>query len=197
VQLHTIVSLSLATAVTVSAVKFGDQSARRISVAFFASWIASLLVDQYRGPHVNVAMLAIDAITLAVLVQTSLKGRRLWTVVAAAFLAIIVGSHLATLIDFRIQMNTFKFAMAMLSYGILASIAVGTWTGRSRSSAVIEVANGIQGQPRHGGVSHADADQIDRHRGEIGPVGQQREYAGAESSNDKQGRCTGQEGREG
>lgn len=129
-QFHTIVSLGLATTVATCAAKFGDASARRIGIAFLASWVASLLVDHLRTAHINVVMLAIDATTLVVFIRTSVGSRRMWTVVASAFLAIIVGSHLATLIDFRIQMNTFKFGMAALSYGILLAIVVGTFTGR-------------------------------------------------------------------
>jgi hypothetical protein len=184
VQLHTIVSLSLATGVTALAVKFGDRSARTVGVAFLASWVASLLVDQFRTPHINVAMLVIDTLTLAVFVQTSLRHRQLWTVIAAAFLAIIVGSHLATLIDFRIQMNTFKFAMAMLSYGILICVAAGTWAGRIRLGAVAELDQRLQDQQGHDGLSRANADQKASHQGQIQPDSQERECAGAEACSD-------------
>jgi len=132
-------------------------------------------------------MLVIDTVTLAVFVQTSLRYRRLWTVTAGAFLAIIVGSHLATLIDFRIQMNTFKFAMAMLSYGILISVAAGTWAGRSRLGAVAELDERLQDQHGHDGLSRPSADQKGSHRGQIQPVGQESENAGAEAgSNERQ-----------
>lgn len=133
-QLHTLISFGLAVGTTGLALKYGDQPARRFAVAFLASWAASLAVNttSIRGP----AMFCIDSATLVYFVWVSLRCRRLWTVAASAFMALIVASHVATAIDFRVAMNTFRLSMALWSYGILACIGFGAWSSRpSRSPA--------------------------------------------------------------
>lgn len=128
-QLHTLISLGLATAVCGVAVRFGDHSARRIGAAFFANWVGSLLVYRINDYHTDLEMLAIDLATLIFFVWVSMRWRRIWTLVASAFMAIIVASHVATMIDLRVMINTFNLGMAIWSYGILLCIAFGTWAG--------------------------------------------------------------------
>jgi hypothetical protein len=65
-----------------------------------------------------------------VFVWISMRTRRIWTVVAAAFMAIIVASHVAVMIDLRVTLGTLFIGMAMWSYGVLACIAFGTWAAR-------------------------------------------------------------------
>jgi hypothetical protein len=121
-------SLGLAVGTTGAALKFGDFSARRIGAAFLGSWLGSLLlVDVQDTYSTGVAMLAIDGATLVYFVWISLRSRRLWTAVASAFMAIIVASHVATTIDLRVTINTFRLSMAIWSYGILLCVAFGTF----------------------------------------------------------------------
>jgi hypothetical protein len=131
------ISLGLAVGTTGAAVKFGDFSARRIGAAFLSDWLASLLVvDVQDAYNVGLAMLAADGVTLVYFVWISLQSRRLWTAVASAFLAIIVASHVATMIDLRVTISTFRLSMAIWSYGILACLAFGTWAAwRDRRTA--------------------------------------------------------------
>jgi hypothetical protein len=131
------ISLGLAVGTTGAAVKFGDFSARRIGAAFLSDWLASLLVvDVQDAYNVGLAMLAADGVTLVYFVWISLQSRRLWTAVASAFLAIIVASHVATMIDLRVTISTFRLSMAIWSYGILACLAFGTWAAwRDRRKA--------------------------------------------------------------
>ncbi|WP_029910351.1 hypothetical protein [Caulobacter sp. UNC358MFTsu5.1] len=131
-QIHAVISLILAILVCGLAMWRGDRSARWIGTAFLADWLGSLLV--YR-PHVQSAdygVLMIDIVTLAAFVWISMRTRRLWTIVASAFMAIIVASHVAVMIDLRVTINTLKASMAIWSYGVLACIAFGTWAGWRR-----------------------------------------------------------------
>ena len=137
-QLHTLISLGLATVVCGAAVRFGDHSARWNGAAFFASWVGSLLVYRINDYHTDLEMLAIDLATLIFFVWVSMRWRRIWTLVASAFMAIIVASHVATMIDLRVMINTFNLSMAIWSYGILLCLAFGTWAGwreRRRAAA--------------------------------------------------------------
>jgi hypothetical protein len=135
-QLHTLISLGLAVGTTGLALKHGDQPARRFAMAFLASWVGSLAVNgaSIRGP----AMFGIDSATLAYFMWVSLRCRRIWTVAASAFMTLIVASHVATAIDFRLAINTFRLGMALWSYGILACIGFGTWSSwRERSGTPV------------------------------------------------------------
>lgn len=127
-QIHTFVSLILAILVCASAMWRGDRAARWIGAAFLASWLGSMLVYRRDAYNADYGMLAVDALTLVVFVWISVRTRRIWTVVASAFMAIIVASHVAVIIDLRVTVGTLLIGMAMWSYGVLACIAFGTWT---------------------------------------------------------------------
>ncbi len=128
-QIHTLFSLGLATVVCGAAIGFGDYSARRIGLAAGLAWAGSLLVHGNDAYNVDLAIMAIDTATLVYFGFISIRARRLWTIIASAFQAIVVASHVATTIDLRVTLGTFYMSMAMWSYGILACIAFGTWAG--------------------------------------------------------------------
>jgi hypothetical protein len=132
VQIHTIISLILAVLVCGLAMWRGDRSARWIGAAFLADWLGSLLVHRQQVQSADYGVLAIDIAALAAFIWISMRTRRLWTIVASAFMAIIVASHVAVMIDLRVTINTLKASMAIWSYGVLACIAFGTWAGGRR-----------------------------------------------------------------
>ncbi|SFK09469.1 hypothetical protein SAMN02799626_03390 [Caulobacter sp. UNC279MFTsu5.1] len=105
----------------------GDRSARWVGAAFLADWLGSLLVYRRDPYNADYGILAIDVVTLVVFVWISMRTRRIWTIVASAFMAIIVASHVAVMIDLRVTLGTLFIGMAMWSYGVLACIAFGTW----------------------------------------------------------------------
>jgi hypothetical protein len=131
-QIHTIISLILAILVCGLAMWRGDRSARWIGAAFLADWLGSLLVHRQQVQSADYGVLAIDIAALAAFIWISMRTRRLWTIVASAFMAIIVASHVAVMIDLRVTINTLKASMAIWSYGVLACIAFGTWAGGRR-----------------------------------------------------------------
>jgi hypothetical protein len=124
----------LAVGTTGFALKYGDQTARRFGSAFLTSWVASLAVSNASTTDTGWAMFCIDSATLAYFVWASLRSRRIWTVVASAFMTLIVASHVATAIDFRVVINTFRLSMALWSYGILVCVGFGTWSSRLERS---------------------------------------------------------------
>lgn len=140
-QIHTLISFGLATAVCGVAAKVGDDSARRVAVVFFLNWLGSLLVYSANAYATEWEILALDIATLIYFVWVSIRWRRLWTVVASAFVAIIVASHVATMIDLRVTIDTFNVSVAIWSYGVLACIAFGTWTSW-RERRRLDVAEG-------------------------------------------------------
>ncbi|MEJ2817902.1 hypothetical protein [Caulobacter sp. CCG-8] len=142
-QLHTMISLGLAVGTTVFAVKSGDRAARRFGVSFLASWVASLVVSKLHLPGgASLAIFCIDSATLVYFAWASLDARRIWTAVATAFILLIVASHVATAIDFRVTLDTFRLSMALWSYGILACIGFGAWSSRRDQARTPVLARG-------------------------------------------------------
>jgi hypothetical protein len=131
-QIHTLISLTLAALICGLAMWRGDQAARWTGAAFLASWLGSQLINRRDLSNAEYGLLAIDIATLVAFVWISMRTRRLWTIVVSAFAAIVVASHIAVMIDLRVTINTLKASMAIWSYGILAAIAFGTWTARRR-----------------------------------------------------------------
>lgn len=126
-QLHTYISLIMAILICGLAMWRGDQAARWAGAVCLAGWLASILV--YRGNVYNAdyGLLAVDIASLIGFVWISVRMRRIWTVILSAFMAIIVASHVAIMIDLRVMISTLVTGMAMWSYGVLACIAFGTW----------------------------------------------------------------------
>jgi hypothetical protein len=108
----------------------GDKAARWNGATLLASWLGSLLVNRHDAYNADYGILAIDVATLAVMVWISIRTRKIWTIVASAFLAIIVASHIAIMIDLRVSLNTLRLGMAIWSYGVLGCIGFGTWASR-------------------------------------------------------------------
>ncbi len=135
------ISLGLAVGTGGLAIRYGDQTARRFGAAFLANWLASLAVDNASAMNTGLGVFCVDAATLVYFVWASLRARRVWTLVATAFMALIVASHIATAIDLRVTINTFRVSMALWSYGILICVGFGTWRAwRERSRALVPVA---------------------------------------------------------
>ena len=78
------------------------------------------------APYTDSQDLGLSGATAGHGMQTA-GARRIWTIIASAFLAIIVASQVAVVIDLRVTLGTLLISMAMWSYGVLACIAFGTW----------------------------------------------------------------------
>ncbi len=107
----------------------GDKAARWAGAVCLAGWLGSILVYRVNPYRADYGVLAVDIASLAGFVWISMRMRRIWTVILAAFMAIIVASHVAAMIDLRVTIGTLVVGMAMWSYGVLACIAFGTWAG--------------------------------------------------------------------
>lgn len=127
-QTHTLVSLIVAVLVCSLAMWRGDRAARWTGATLLAGWLGTLLVYKRDPINADYGMLVIDIATLAMFVAISIRTRRLWTIVASAFMAIIVASHIAVMIDLRVTLGTLWISMALWSYGVLACLAFGTWS---------------------------------------------------------------------
>jgi hypothetical protein len=128
-QLHTFISLIMAMLICGMAMWRGDQAARWAGAVCLAGWLGSILVYRVNPYSADYGLLAVDVASLIGFVWISVRMRRIWTVILSAFMAIIVASHVAAMIDLRVTIGTLVVGMAMWSYGVLACIAFGTWAG--------------------------------------------------------------------
>lgn len=121
------ISLAVALAVCAAAIRFGDTPARRIGAAMLLGWIVSLVVYRNSPRFADFGLMAIDGLVAAFLIWVSLSSRRLWTVAVAAFQLLALASHLATVIDHRVTINTYKLSLAVWSHAILLVLALAVW----------------------------------------------------------------------
>ncbi|PVM87290.1 hypothetical protein DDF62_16800 [Caulobacter radicis] len=121
------ISFGVAIVVCGLAIRFGDKPARRVGMITLGGWVVSLIVFRNSARFADIGLMAVDGVIAALFVWVSLSSRRLWTVVVAAFQMLGVASHLATVIDHRVTINTYKLSLAVWSYGILVMLAVAVW----------------------------------------------------------------------
>ncbi|MDQ3124613.1 MAG: hypothetical protein M3Q74_03315 [Pseudomonadota bacterium] len=118
----------------------GDEPERVAAAAYVLGFFASLLIQgdgALQGTQWG--LLAIDAVMLAVFAGLSWKSYRAWPVWASALQSLTVMSHLLTLVDIRPPGSAFITVINMASYGILLTIAIGTfWAWQERRAAGLE-----------------------------------------------------------
>ncbi|WP_332640385.1 hypothetical protein [Brevundimonas sp.] len=105
----------------------GDEPERVGAGAFALGLLASLLLQddgRLSGPQWGV--MSVDVVMLGVYAALAWKSRRSWPVWAGALQALIVMSHLLTVVDLRPPLAAFYAVINLASYGILLAIAAGT-----------------------------------------------------------------------
>lgn len=118
----------------------GDETERIAAGAYILSWFASMLL-QTDGElyEVQWGVFAVDTAMLLVLGGLIWKSRKAWPVWAAACNLLIVMSHVVLMIDVRPPMAAFITAVNLAGYGVLISLAVGTfWAWQERRAAGLE-----------------------------------------------------------
>ncbi|MBX7249634.1 MAG: hypothetical protein K1X35_11410 [Caulobacteraceae bacterium] len=92
------------------------------------AWLATILIqDDVTAGLEEFALMGVDAAMLVALGALAWRGERSWPVWAAACQAITVAVHLAKFVDFRIPVLAYLTALVLASYGVLISLAIGTF----------------------------------------------------------------------
>ena len=134
--------IGFAIAVLVVAFAFlkGDEPERVGAGAYMLALFASVLIQE-KGALTGTqwGLMSIDFVMLAVYGGLAWKSRRSWPVWVCALQAVIVTSHLLTLVDIRPPLAAFYAVINLASYGVLLSLAVGTfWAWQERRAAGLE-----------------------------------------------------------
>ncbi|KQY96635.1 hypothetical protein [Brevundimonas sp. Root1423] len=122
----------IGTAISLVVVAFaflkGDEPERVGGGAFALALLASLLLqDDSRLSGPQWGLMIVDTAMLWVFAALAWKSRRSWPVWSGGLQALIVMSHLLTVVDLRPPMAAFYAVMNMANYGILLTLALGTF----------------------------------------------------------------------
>lgn len=134
--------IGLAFVVLVCAFAFlkGDETERFAAGAYILGWFASLLLQRDGELYeVQWGVFAVDLAMLVVLCGLVWKSKKTWPVWAAACGLLIVMSHVVLMVDVRPPMVAFITVVNLAGYGILLSLAIGTfWAWQERRAAGLE-----------------------------------------------------------
>lgn len=132
------VSLGLAMVICGLAIRFGESPTRRVGAVLLTAWIVSLVVYRNSLRFADGGVMLIDGFVALFFIWESLRSRRLWTIVVSAFQVLALASHLATVIDYRVTINTYRLSLAVWSYGILLVLALAVWRDWSARRAAAD-----------------------------------------------------------
>ncbi|RZJ18859.1 MAG: hypothetical protein EON91_03620 [Brevundimonas sp.] len=118
----------------------GDEPERLGAGAYLIAWLATLLIQNDSNLYsIPLGLFAIDVITLLVFIGLAWKSRRAWPIWASGLQLLTVSSHILGLIEVRASLASFYAVMNLASYGILLTLAAGTfWAWQERRAAGIE-----------------------------------------------------------
>ncbi len=118
----------------------GDEPERLGAGAYLLGWFATLLIQNDSNLYsIPIGLFALDSIMLLVFIGLAWKSRRAWPVWASGLQLLSVSSHILGLIEVRASLASFYAVMNLASYGILITLAVGTfWAWQERRAAGIE-----------------------------------------------------------
>lgn len=115
----------------------GDEPERIASAAFALVILVGLAAPiSTGGDGVRWGLMSLDIVMLAVLCGLAWHSRRTWLMWATAFQSLIVTSHILIVADIRPPGNAFAAVNNLSNYGLLISLAIGTfWAWQERRAA--------------------------------------------------------------
>lgn len=113
--------------VCLAAILRGGWEEKLLGAAYLAACLASLAVEKRPWTGPQGAVIAIDAIMLALAIGVVLATEKPWPIVAAGFQVLTVGAHMAFLAaDGKLGATGYLTVLALWSYGTVGCIAWGT-----------------------------------------------------------------------
>lgn len=129
--------LAVAIVVVTFAFLKGDETERLAAAAYALVFLATVMIRD--GGSFSIPRwgpMGMDIVLLAVFVGLGWHSRRAWLVWASAFQALIVTGHLLIAANLRPPSDAFAAVNNMANYGLLISLAVGTfWAWQERRAA--------------------------------------------------------------
>lgn len=134
--------LVLVAAVVVVSFAFikGDETERMAAAAYALIFVAgSMIRDGTSLSFPRWGFMGLETVLLVVLVGLAIHSRRTWLIWATSFEAMIVTGHILVAAELRPPPNAVAAVINMCNYGLLVSMAVGTfWAWQERRAAGLE-----------------------------------------------------------
>jgi hypothetical protein len=112
----------------------GRWDVRLASAACVAAWLASIAVETRENlAQPQLGVLAVDTALLAALFAIAVKSPRFWPMAAAGLQLTAVFLHLAYLLTPHIWIQAYYAALMIISWLVLAAVAVGLTPLRPRA----------------------------------------------------------------
>lgn len=107
----------------------GERDERRAATLLLLSSIAELAIQKYTGlGNKQYGVFAVDLLTLIMFAVIAWRSKRSWPIWATSCQAISVVAWLAGIVGFRVAQVANVAAVNLAIYGVVASLAVGTFT---------------------------------------------------------------------
>ena len=117
----------------------GDEWERLGAAAYAMAYLATTMIRGDATPNIpRWGMMGIEIVLLVVFVGLAWHSRRAWPVWAASFQALVVTSYILVAANLRPPVNAAATVINMSNYGIMITIAVGTfWAWQERRVAAM------------------------------------------------------------
>lgn len=110
------------------ALGIGGRLERTAAAIIGLSYTATLTHDAWSTLSLHQTFLIIDLVTLAAMVLLVRNDSHRWPLFIVAFELLLVLAHIAAMNNPETSQYTYLSAVAALTYGITAAMAVGAWT---------------------------------------------------------------------
>lgn len=129
---------AVAAAVLIFVFMKGEEPEKLGGGAYALVFLGTLVIDSGSLSLPRWGVMGMDIILLAVFVGLAWHSRRTWLVWASAFQALIVTSHVLVAVNLRPPSDAFAAASNLSNYGLLITMAVGTfWAWQERRAAAM------------------------------------------------------------
>lgn len=138
-DIYALVGVTVAVLTVTFAFWKGDEPERLGAAAYAMASLATTMIKGDALPNSpRWGMMSIELVLLIVFIGLVWHSRRGWLVWAASFQALVVTSHGLVAANLRPPVNAAATVINMSNYGILITLAVGTfWAWQERRAAVM------------------------------------------------------------
>jgi hypothetical protein len=105
----------------------GGVEERLAAASLLANVALTLIMRDTRWPHVQWTGFALDVLLTAVLLAVALRTPKFWPLPAAAFQLLATLTHVATLVDRKVNPWAYLTAIVIWTYALMITLAVGVW----------------------------------------------------------------------
>ena len=126
-MIYTLLTLLAFAGSTIMAWRWGGLDEKLASSGFVIAGLASNLVSNSYYGHTETGVLVVDVALLVGLMMIALRSDRFWPMWAAAFQAVAVTVHIASLAETGNFAPAYAVGLIFWTFPVLIALMVGTW----------------------------------------------------------------------